>query len=349
MKTRIRGFVLAAGYGTRLRPLTLFLPKPLLPVGPQPVIGHTLRELSRAGCEAAAVNLHHLPDAVRGVLGESWHGLPLVYSHEEEIQGTYGALYPQRDFLRKADLVVLVNGDTFCRWPLKRLIRRHLASGADATLLLHRRAPQAALGGGVGVSDGRVTALRDQTFGEVKRRHIFAGAHILSRHLLERLTAGPGDIISELYMPLIADGGHVGAVVTRGNWHDLGTAERYLESNLEWTRGRFTRGRLGRRTTSLSPLAEVHPSASVQGSVLAAGVRVGANANVESSVLLANATVAEGSHIERSILGPGVQMPASAKIDGRMINRSHIGHQTGPGESMMGDLIYTPLALEADA
>ena len=106
---RIRGFVLAAGYGERLRPLTHFLPKPLLPIAGEPVIGHTLRTLAAARCEAVAVNLHHLPEAIPRQLGTSYHGLPLAYSFEEEIQGTLGALHPQLDFLAAADLVLLVN------------------------------------------------------------------------------------------------------------------------------------------------------------------------------------------------------------------------------------------------
>ncbi|NJL29677.1 MAG: nucleotidyltransferase family protein, partial [Thermoanaerobaculia bacterium] len=131
--------MLAAGYGSRLRPLTSFVPKPLLPIGGQPVVGHTLRRLARAGCEAAALNLHHLAETIPRALGESYWGLPLVYSHELEILGTLGALWPLRDFLRRADVILLANGDSLCRWPLRRLVRHHLESAADATLLLHAR------------------------------------------------------------------------------------------------------------------------------------------------------------------------------------------------------------------
>ncbi len=345
MKARTRGFVLAAGCGTRLRPLTLFLPKPLLPVCGEPVLGSTLRQLGEAGCEAAVVNLHHLGESISAHLGKSYYGLPLVYSPEEEIQGTLGALYPQRDFLAVADLVLLTNGDTLVRRPWRRLIRRHLRSGADATLLVHRRAPSAELGGGVGLDpSGRVVSLREESFGVVRRHHVFAGTHVLSRRLLDRLTAGPGDIISDLYVPLLRDGGHLEAVVTGGDLYDLGTADRYLEAVLSRTRGRFP---FRRHRNWISPLAEVHPRATVVDSVVEAGARVGEEAHVSSSLLLADTEVAAGSRIERTILGPGASLPASAKIEGRMINRGHVGHPTGPHESVMGELIYTPLASPA--
>lgn len=333
--------VLAAGYGLRLRPLTLFVPKPLLPVDGEPVVGHTLRQLGRLPCEAAAVNLHHLPEAIPRHLGASYHGLPLVYSREEEILGTLGALYPQRSFFAAADLVLLVNGDTLCRWPWKRLIRRHLRSGAAATLLLHSRPPDPHLGGGVGLDGSRVVALRDARVGEAKSRHLFAGAHVLSPRLLERLGPGPGDVVGDLYIPLLEEGGRIEAVVTRRRWHDLGTPERYLAANLDLLHRRWRRGRASR----VSTLARIHPTATVEGSMIDHGVEVGEGAQVESSVVLAGAAIPAGSRIERSILGPGVRLPSAAGIERRMINRTRPGHPTGPRESVMGDLVYTPLDL----
>lgn len=336
---RIRAFVLTAGHGRRLRPLTLSLPKPLLPIAGEPIVGHTLRQLGRFGCEAAVLNLHHLPDALPRHFGASYYGLPLVYSPEEEIQGTLGALHPQRGFLRSADAVLLVNGDTYCKWPWRRLIRRHLRTGAEATLLCHRRPPDPELGGAVGLAaNGRVVGIRDARIAEPKSRHVFAGAHVLSPRLLDRIAPGPGDIVNDLYAPLLAEGGRIEGVVTRAEWQDLGTPERYLEAHLE-----ESKRRLGKRSCRISPLADVHPRALVEGSFVDHGARVGEGAEVEDCVLLARAEVAPGSRIGRSILGPGVRLPSSARIEGRMINKVRPGYQTGPRESVMGDLIYTPI------
>ena len=344
-RPRLRAFVLAAGYGTRLRPLTLFLPKALLPVGGEAVVEHTLRQLRDLGCETVVLNLHHLADAIPLHLGASYRDLPLVYSREEEIQGTLGALHPPRAVLRAADATILVNGDTLCRWPFRRMLRRHDKSGADATLLVHRRAPDPGLGGGVGLdARGRVVALRDKIVGEVKSRHVFAGAHVISKRLLDRVVAGPGDIVGDLYMPLLEEGIHVEGVITAGRWHDLGTPRRYLEANLDWLcRRRWRYFGLSRCRSWISPLASVHPSAAVVTSVVERGVEIGEDARVENSVLLAESCVAAGSRIERSILGPGVVLPTAARIEGRMINRGRTGYSIGAQETMMGELIYTPL------
>ena len=102
-RPQIRAVVLAAGLGTRLRPLTATVPKPLLPVLGRPLVEHTLERLEAIGCEAAALNLHHLAGAVRAGLGERFGSMPLVYSAEERLLGTLGALGPLRDFLAPAD------------------------------------------------------------------------------------------------------------------------------------------------------------------------------------------------------------------------------------------------------
>ena len=345
-KPRLRAFVLTAGLGLRLRPLTLFLPKPLLPIRGEAVAGHTLRQLARLGCESAVLNLHHMGDVVEEHFGAAHDGLPIVYSREPEIQGTLGALYAERDRLAQADLVLLVNGDTLCSWPWKALIRRHLRSGADATMLLHRRSPRTALGGPVGVdADGMVVQLRDsEPIREVARRHIFMGAHVLAPRLLERIGKGPSDIIGDLYIPLLQEKGRIRSVITARRWHDLGTPERYLAASLDWAR----KGMPGLRRPGgfVSPAAEVEEAASVQRSVLEAASVVRSGAQVEGSLLLPGAVVAAGCAIRDSIIGPGVELPATAGIKRRMVTRVRTGHPPGAGDSVMGDLVYTPLERE---
>lgn len=340
---RIRALALTAGFGSRLRPLTYFLPKALLPICGEAVAGHTLRQLARLGCESAVLNLHHLGDAIREHFGAAYHGLAIAYSQEEEIQGTLGALYPVRDLLAEAELVLLVNGDTLCSWPWKAMIRQHLRSGADVTLLLHRRSPREVLGGPVGVdSHGVVVQLRDsEPIAEVAKRHIFMGAHVLAPHLLERIADKPADIVSDLYIPLLREKGQIHSVVTTRKWHDLGTPERYLAASLDWARRRRLPG--FRPSGKISSLAEIAESATVQRAVVEAGAVVHGEARIERSVLLPDAVVPRGCTIRGSIIGPGVELPAAAAIEHRMVTRIRSGYQPGDRDSVMGDLVYTPL------
>ncbi|MEM9558284.1 MAG: NDP-sugar synthase [Acidobacteriota bacterium] len=349
MSTRLRALVLAAGFGTRLEPLTHHLPKPLLPVAGLPVAALTLQRLAAIGCEVAALNLHHLGASIREEFGRRWGRMPLVYSVEDEIQGTLGALHPLREAFAGADAVILVNGDSLCRWPLRRLVRRHLATGAAATLLLHHRRPDAALGGGVGVDRrGRIVALRDVAADEPARRHVFAGVHVLSPRLLERVEPGFGDIVEGLYQPLLsgpANAPSLQAVVTARPWHDLGTPARYLDAVLAalgspWP---WPLSRIHGVRSYCSPLATRADSVELVRSTVERGARLGAGARLEDSVVLDGASIGRGVHLRRVVVGPAANIPDAAQIEGRLVTRADPGRSLVEGQSQMGDLVYTPL------
>ncbi len=333
---RLRALVLAAGRGERLRPLSDFLPKPLLPIAGRPVAAHSLAALAAAGCEAAAINLHHLGDQIRAAFGDALDGMPLTYSPERELLGTLGALYPLRDFLGRAELVLLVNGDSFCRWPLGRLIRRHRRRGAQVTLLLTRRARPGDYDGGVGVDrEGRVVELRGAPQrGEVAARWVYAGAHTIDPELLSRVPEGPGDLISGLYAPLLAEGGRIEALTTRRPWHDLGTPRRYLRAVLDragvaWRGSRVERG------------ARVGRGARLWRSVVSAGSTIESSARVEASVVLPQTRVGEGAAVRAAILGPGVNLPSGTAVDGRLLTPLRAGVAPGARDSVVGGLVFT--------
>lgn len=342
-RRRLRALVLAAGRGRRLRPLSDEVPKPLLPVAGVPLVTLTLERLLRAGCEAAAVNLHHLGGQIREALGDSFRGMPLTYSEEAELLGTLGALAPLRGFLAEADLVLVINGDSLCRWPLKRLVRRHLKSGARVSLLLARRAPPEPFGGGVGIDDrGRVVSFRDGgvILGSPASRQVFAGAHLFAPDLLAAVGERPADIVGDLYEPLLAAGSPIQGVATSRRWHDLGTPRRYLEGLLEWIRGPWPWSR-----SWVSPGAVVATGARIRRSVVEAGARVEAGAVVENSLVLPGGRVGRGARLAGSILGFGAALPASARVENRLVAVHRPGRTAvGPRDSVVGDLLYQPLA-----
>lgn len=341
---RLRAVVLAAGHGDRLRPLTEFVPKPLLPVQGESIAGRTLRQLARLGCEEAAVNLFHLGEAIRDHLGDSVDGMPLTYSPEEELLGTLGALGPLRDFLRHADLVLVINGDSLCRWPLKRLVKKHLKSGFDATLLVSRRVDPRPFGGGVRVDEkGHVVAFRGPDGAKESDRHrVFMGAHILSPKLAERVKPGqPADFVADLYEPWVAEGGIVGAVETNRPWHDLGTPLRYLEGVQDWVRRRFppfiaAQSWISTETRSAAGV-KVHRS------IVEGGCHVGAGSHLTDSLLLSGARVGERCQVRRSILGPGVVLPPATCVESRMVTIVRASSSPRAADSVVGGLVYSPL------
>lgn len=340
----MRALVLAAGLGTRLRPLTKLVPKPLLPVNGVPILGYSLAQLAALGCEAVAVNLHYLGDQIRQRFGDAFAGVPLTYSEEPELLGTLGAFHPLKDFFAPADLVLLINGDSLCRWPLRKLVRRHLAGGAQATLLLASRPSPAEFGGGVGVDrEGWILSFHAGApeQGEAVRRLVFAGAHVFSPRLLERVGPDPSDIVRDLYVPLLAEGGRIASMVTGKPWHDLGTPQRYLEGVVEWARGGWPE-RIWRRSW-ISPEAGVGPGAAVRSSAVEAGARVGERARIERSVLLPGARVGKGSTVRDSIVGYGAAVPDGTWVERRIIMAQRAGVAPGLEDSIVGDAVFTPL------
>ena len=340
---RIRALVLAAGLGTRLRPLTEQTPKPLLPVRGVPLLGHTLTQLAAFGCEAAAVNLHYLGEPIRQRFGDAHAGMPLTWSEEPEILGTLGALHPLKEFFAPADLVLLVNGDSLCRWPLRKLVRRHLAGGARATLLLASRPDSAAFGGGVGVDRaGRILSFRpgDPEQGLVARRYVFAGAHVFAPDLLARVGPSKADIVRNLYIPMLEEGEPIGSVLFSGRWHDLGTPQRFLDATLDWARAEGPE-RLWRRSW-ISPEAGLDAGAQVRTVSIEAGARVGEKARVERSILLPGARIGRGCVVRESILGLGAAVPPGTWVERRIIMPQLAGVSPGLDDSVVGGAVYTP-------
>ena len=313
---RVRALVLAAGRGERLRPLTLALPKPLLPVAGRPLAAWTLDRLERAGCDAAALNLHHLGEAIRSCFGQSFGRLPLVYSEERELAGTGGALPPLREFLGAAETVLIVNGDSLCRWPLAELLAAHRRGGARATLLVHRTADPRSFGGGVAIERGRhdrigrIVAFRrgGLAWETARTRRVFAGAAALAPELLERLPAGRSDIVAALYEPMLAAGEPIAALATTRAWFDLGTPARYLEAALAW-------GLDGRPAASalVLPTAAVEPGARLRRSVVERGARVAAGARLSGTLVLPGARVGADARLDGVLVGPQVELPPGAQ------------------------------------
>lgn len=322
-RPELAALLLAAGRGERLRPLTLELPKPLLPVAGRPLAARSLDALVAAGCGRIAVNLHHRGAAIREALGASWRGVPITYSDESrELLGTGGALVPLADFLAGARALVLVNGDSLCRWPLDRLLARHARGDAAATLLFARRADPGSFHGGVAIDRGRVVAFRrGGAAWEVAPTHrVFAGAAILDPARVSRLPAGPSDIVSALYEPLLAEGATIAAVETARAWHDLGTPARYLEGALA-----AAREGLAPRESRIDRAATLDPTARVRRSMIEARVGIAERAVLERCLVLADARIGAGARLERAIVGPGVEVPAGARVVDRMLVRGEGG------------------------
>jgi mannose-1-phosphate guanylyltransferase len=305
MTRRYRAMVLAAGYGTRLRPLTDRIPKPLVQLGPERLIEAVLRRLVQAGIEEIAVNLHHLPEQIPAVIGTGERlGCVLTYFHEPEILGTAGGLKNAAGFLGAGPFVV-ANSDMVTDLQVLPLLRHHEASGASATLAL--REQDAERYGSLLVDEsGRVLdvvgALGIEPAGQ-SRMH-FTGLQVLEPELLGRIPDGPAETPRDLWLPLLRErgGDALAAFAVRGYFSDVGTWDRLLETQRE---------RLVPQHPALE--AEVHEpvfvdeTAVVHGTArLGPAVTIGAGARVLGPAVLEDAIVMPGACVQPGTWRRGV-------------------------------------------
>jgi len=308
--------ILAAGVGSRMEPLSSLLAKPALPVLNRPLLHWTLERLARHGVTDALVNLHHLPDTVTDAIGDGRaFGIRVVYSRERTILGTGGGPRKVRQLLGDEPFL-LVNGDMLFDFDLSRLVARHRASGALATLALKPNPDVRRYRPIVTGPDGTVRWLP----GMGRRRRglasLFTGVHVMEPALLDRLSAGPADSVRDLYAPLIAEGGRVLGVRVAGPWLDLGRPSLYLEAQVK------------QLVAGASPRADR--------CLVDASARLGKGARLDRSVVGAGAVVGEGARVVRSVLWAGARVGAGAVVRHTVVTD---GGEVGEAESVTSRVV----------
>jgi mannose-1-phosphate guanylyltransferase len=253
---KAHAMVLCAGLGTRLRPLTLELPKPLVPVGDRPLLAHITERLRAAGLGHVVLNTHHLAEAFRNI-GASL-GIEAQVVHEPVIRGTAGGVAGARRWLEAP--LVLWNGDILADPPLVALLEAARTGG-----LALAYAPRPLGEGTLGVDEaGRVVRLRGQRFGIETTGGDYVGVAGLGKRCLDTLPE-TGCLVGDWALPELRAGRAIHAVPCLGAWSDAGDLGSYLELNQRW---------LGGRAAYVAPDAGLDAEVSLREAVVGAGARV---------------------------------------------------------------------------
>jgi mannose-1-phosphate guanylyltransferase len=326
----MRAVILAGGEGTRLRPLTLSTPKPVVPVVDRPFLRHQIELLGRAGVRDIVFSVAYRPERVEAVFGDgSGLGMRIRYAVEESPLGTGGAVRNALDLLDER--TVVLNGDVLTDVDLAAIVRRHEAESAAATILLTPVPNPAAYGLVETDAAGRVLRFLEKPRPEqITTNQINAGIYVLESPVLALMAPGVNVSIERFFFPALLDrGDKVLGPVHRGYWIDIGTPEKYLQVHRDILNRRFPVPLDG------EPRAEgfVHRDARVDdgalldghfyvgpGCVVAAGARLGPDAvlvadvrlepgaYVRDSVLWRGTSVAADCHVEGCLVGPGVRL-----------------------------------------
>jgi mannose-1-phosphate guanylyltransferase len=308
----VKAVVLVGGEGTRLRPLTETVPKPLLPLVDRPILDHVLDHLVAHGVREVIMSSPYLEETFHPFL-EARSGDPAVtWVTERKPLGTGGAIVSVLDRLGDQPFLAL-NGDILTDLDLTAMLARHRSLGAGATIALHHVEDARAFGLVATDPTGRITEFREKP-PDLVPGDINAGTYVLEPAVLH---AWPADtylwIEGEVFPTLIEEGVPMFGFASDAYWLDLGTPEQYLRAHADLLAGKV-RGR-----TYESPWAgagsSVAPTAHVGASVaVGVGARVEADAFVDGSVLLPGAVVGEGARVVRSIIGRRAAVGARASL-----------------------------------
>jgi NDP-sugar pyrophosphorylase family protein len=355
----MRALILAAGYGTRLWPLTIDRAKPAIPFMGRPLVGYVAQYLAQFGCREIAVNLHHQAESVRAALGDGTNfGVRLQYFDEPEILGTSGALDNARGFLA-TDTFVVVNGKIATDINLHEALATHRRERALATLVLRRNVERERYSM-VHVREhlierfGNFPAqasdnVRDANSvpptheGQAVAAHsplsaqasdsladaaplMFTGIHILEPRIFDFIPRGVfSDTVTDIYPQAMRAGERIAAHIATGYWYELSTVRRYLDTSIALMR------RAGRNVE------------------LGHGSHIEPGADVYDAVLWEDVHVAAGAQVRRAVLGAGVRILADELIEDAAVVRAELVRGVerpakGLAGTIQGENFVAPLA-----
>jgi mannose-1-phosphate guanylyltransferase len=301
----VKAFILAAGYGERLRPVTDAIPKPLVPVVNVPAICYALMLCAEAGIREVVVNLHYRPDDIRKYFEENnFFGMEVHFSYEDPILGTGGGVKKCADILSGGDFLLL-NGDVITDVRVADLVARHEALGGEGTVML---ADGSALNvrGDAGTRGSRVVDFRNFLETGTRGPLVNTGLALLSPRVLDFCSAEFSSIVYTGYVALIRRG-TLHYHEHKGIWRDMGSVASYLAANMALLGdagglGRRMRDALGIELRAVADDAVIGAGADLHESVIGSGAVIGRDARIERAVILPGAHVAEGALVRGAVV-----------------------------------------------
>jgi mannose-1-phosphate guanylyltransferase len=329
----LQALILAGGEGTRLRPLTSTIPKPVVPLGDRPFIAHMIEWLRRHGVDDVILACGFMAADVRAVLGDgAGLGVRLRYVEEPHPLGTGGALKYAQELLEQRFL--MLNGDVLTDIDLTAQLEQHGRTGARATLALVAVEDPSAYGL-VRLDDDRavIEFVEKPEASAIDTNLINAGAYVLERDVLEEMpSAGVNVSIERDVFPRLVGRGLFGHPA-EGYWLDIGTPERYLQGTFDILSGAVetavpvqSDGVLVLAGCEIGRGATVGPDA-----VIGTGATIGEGAVVQRSVVLRGATVGASSTLRDAIVGPGARIGEDSRLELAVVGE---GAMVAPGSKL---------------
>lgn len=325
----MKAVVMAGGEGSRLRPLTLERPKPMLPVVNRPVLGHILHLLKRHGIVDVVITLQYLAAQIQDYFGDGKaFGVNLDYVIEESPLGTAGSVRNALPHLEKGRPFLVISGDALTDFDLTQLTAYHRRQGAQLTMALYQ-VPDPLEYGIINVrEDGRVMQfLEKPKWGAVTSDTVNTGIYVVEPEVLERIpTDQPVDWSQHIFPKMLADGEEIYGYIADGYWCDIGTLSEYQRANFDLLNGVLNLGELGEHTGGgiwTGGPVEIAADAQIFGPVyLGEEVQIKAGVEIHGPAVIRDFTVLDNrARVHRSIIWRNCYIGEAAELRGAVIGR----------------------------
>jgi len=306
----MKALILVGGFGTRLRPLTLSVPKPIVEFANKPSIIHQIEALVQIGVDEVVLAVNYQPELMSACMKE-WEkklGVKITYSQESEPLGTAGPLALAREILNDGQPFFVLNSDVICVFPFKEMLEFHKKHGAEGTIMVTKVEEPSKYGVVVAGDDGKIARFVEKPQVYVGNK-INAGLYLFNASILDRIEPKPTSIEKEIF-PVMATQGQLYSMVLPDFWMDIGQPKDFLAgtklylSHLEEIKSDM----LSKHEGVISPVI-IDPTAKIGKAVIGPNVTIGPNCIIEDGVRLKNTVILEGvyvganSWINQSIIG----------------------------------------------
>ncbi|OGC35336.1 hypothetical protein A2311_01560 [candidate division WOR-1 bacterium RIFOXYB2_FULL_48_7] len=328
-----KALILAAGYGTRLEPLTLAVPKPMVPIVNYPTMQHNLELLKRHGFNEIVANIHYFPEQIENYFGDGdAFGVNLQYSFEETLLGTAGGV--RRMALDIADInetFIVLSSDALTDINLTRMLEYHRNKGALVTVALTKVVDVREYGVVIQAADGRITGFQEKPSPEVALSDLAnTGIYIFDPEILKMIPDGFYDFGKQLFPLLVEKQAPIYGYQMVEYWSDVGGLEKYIESNYDAMKGLVQihiPGKKHAAATWVGDRERIDPSARFDGSVIIGDrCTVGKDVYIKDCVIGDKCVIEAGANIQGSVIWSDVKISSAASIQGSVIGSfSYVG------------------------